>query len=165
VEDLGVEVQVADGKSPVPEKLTAFFTAADLDAITAAIRDEETRSAGEIRVHISHRLPLLTDARQEAIRIFGLLGMDKTKDATGVLLFVTLQEKRFEIVADHGIDSHAQPGIWKSIADEITGNISNSGLTAGICHGVHRIGQVLAQHALRKPDDQDELSNEISFDE
>jgi uncharacterized membrane protein len=165
VEALVVEVQVAVGKSVVPEKLTPFFSAADLDAITAAIQEEEKHSAGEIRVHISHRLPFFKSARRDAIRIFKLLEMHKTKDATGVLLFVTLREQRFEIVADHGIDTRAQPGIWKNIAAEISSNISDQGLTAGICHGVHRIGEVLAQHAPRKPDDQDELSNEISFDE
>jgi uncharacterized membrane protein len=148
----------------VPAKLAAYFGEADLETISRAVDEAESRTAGEIRVHITHGLRPLERLRARAIGEFFRLGMDKTRGGTGVLLFVALKRRRFEIVADRGIDGKVPADTWDEIARETTTRIREDGLTKGICRGVHLIGEVLAAHVPRKEGDVDELPDEVSFD-
>lgn len=156
---------VEAGKYLVPPKLTPYLTSSDLEAIASCVHEAESRTAGEIRVHINQKLLPLQTARKQAVRVFHQLAMDQTRDRTGVLLYVTIQERRFEIVADRGVDSFVQQGTWENIARSIRKRIQEKGLAAGICSGVEQIGEILASHLPRKEDDVDELANEISFDD
>jgi uncharacterized membrane protein len=140
----------------VPAKLASYLSQKDLDAISLAVSEAESRTAGEIRVHIAHGLLPFEKPRARAIREFFRLGMDKTRDRTGVLLFLVLKKHRFEIVADQGIHSRVADGTWEQIARSVE---------KSICQGVQQIGDVLAQHVPRQADDQDELSNEVTFSE
>jgi len=150
---------------PVPAKLASFFSEDDLGAISKAVREAEGRTAGEIRVHIAYNLLPLERPRARAIREFFRQGMDKTRERTGVLLFFVLKKHRFEIVADQGIHHQVADGTWEQIARRLETAIRDEGLTNGICGGVRQIGEVLAQHAPRRPDDRDELGNEVTFSE
>jgi uncharacterized membrane protein len=149
----------------VPAKLAPYLSQKDLDAISFAVSEAESRTAGEIRVHIAHGLLPFEKPRARAIREFFRLGMDKTRDRTGVLLFLVLKKHRFEIVADQGIHSRVADGTWEQIARSVEKSIREDGLARGICQGVQQIGDVLAQHVPRQADDQDELSNEVTFSE
>ncbi len=150
---------------PVPAKMASFLSEADLGAISQAVGEAESGTAGEIRVHITHNLLPLEKPRARAIREFFRLGVDKTQDRTGVLLFFVLKKQRFEIVADQGIHRQVAEGTWEQIARGLERVIREEGLPQGICGGVRQIGQVLARHFPRSPDDRDELSNEVTFSE
>lgn len=165
-EDVLEEVApVEAGKYLVPDKLTPYLSSSDLEAIASCVHEAESRTAGEIRVHINEKLLPLQTPRKQAMRVFHQLAMDQTKDRTGVLLYVTIQERRFEIVADRGVDSLVKQATWENIARSIRERIQEKGLAAGICSGVDQIGEILASHLPRKEDDVDELANQVSFDD
>jgi uncharacterized membrane protein len=147
----------------VPSKRAPHLTEEDREAVERAVADAESRTSGEIRVHVSRDLLPFQNPRRRAIRQFFRLGMDRTRDATGVLLFFVLEKRRFEIVADRGIHTRVAEGTWDRMAREIEKAIGEKGLSPGICHGVRLVGDVLAQHAPRLADDRDELSNEVSL--
>ena len=147
----------------VPKPLRSHLSEDDLDRIANAIATAEGGTSGELRVHIVSRLLPLENARRRAIREFFRLGVDRTKDGSGVLLFLAVRSGRFEIVADQAINEKVGADVWNEIALEITSHIRENGIGDGLEHGVHRIGDFLAQHFPIQPDDVNELPDEVTF--
>jgi uncharacterized membrane protein len=141
-----------------------IFTKDDLTAIASAIGEAEKTTAGEIRVSVRQkrrwrekRFTLEEMARRE----FHLLGMTKTKDRTGILIFLLLQDRHFYIHADEGIHAKVEDGTWEKIAEEISQHFSQKNFRQGIIHGVQAVGKVLAAHFPPNKADTNELSNEV----
>lgn len=141
----------------VPRKLKDDVSEGELDAIAAAVGEAETQSSGEIRVHIVRSLLPLETPRTRALRMFGELQVDATSSRAGVLLFVAMKPRCFEIVVDVGLQAKVEQGIWDDIAEEISESIVNQGFGEGLCAGIRRIGQVLAEHFPRLSGDVNEL--------
>jgi uncharacterized membrane protein len=53
---------------------------------------------------------------------------------------------------------------WTELAQEISGHFKKSDFTSGIIHGVHKAGELLAQHFPTKSDDKNELPDEVEGD-
>ena len=141
-----------------------LFTKEDLAAIASAIGEAEKTTAGEIRVSVrqkrrwrERKLTIEEIARRE----FQLLGMTKTKDRTGILIFLLLQDKKFYILADEGINSKVEEGAWNKIADEMSSHFSQKNFRAGMIHGVQAVGEALSKFFPRKSDDTNELPNDV----
>ncbi len=147
----------------VPKRLRAHLSEEDLDRIASAIAAAERETSGELRVHVVPRLLPLENARRRAIREFFRLGVDRTKDGSGVLLFLAVRSGRFEIVADQAINERVGDEAWNEIAVEITSHIRENGVGDGLEHGVRRIGGFLAHHFPIQPDDVNELPDEVTF--
>lgn len=147
----------------VPRALRAHLSEEDLDRIAAAIGEAERETSGELRVHVVARLLPFEKPRRRAIREFFSLGVDRTKDGSGVLLFLAVKSGRFEIVADRAIDGKVGTDAWNGIAAEITGHIRENGIADGLEHGVRRIGAFLKSHFPIQPDDVNELPDEVTF--
>jgi uncharacterized membrane protein len=147
----------------VPKRLRSHLSEEDLDRIADAIGDAERETSGELRVHIIPRLLPFENARKRAIREFFRLGVDKTKDGSGVLLFLAVRSGRFEIVADRAINERVGDDAWNEIAVEITSHIRENGIGDGLEHGVRRIGGFLSEHFPIQPDDVNELPDEVTF--
>jgi uncharacterized membrane protein len=141
-----------------------MFTKEDLSAIASAVGEAEKTTAGEIRVSIRQKrkwrekkLTIEEIARQE----FHLLGMTKTKDRTGILIFLLLEDKKFFILADDGIHTNVEDGTWNKIANEMSDHFSQKNFRLGIIHGVHSVGMELSKFFPRKSDDTNELPNDV----
>ncbi len=141
-----------------------MFTKEDLAVIASAIGEAEKTTAGEIRVSIrqkrkwrERKRTIEEIARQE----FHLLGMNKTKDRTGILIFLLLEDKKFFILADDGIHTKVKDGTWDEIAKEMSNHFSQKNYRTGIVHGVHSVGMELSKYFPRKADDTNELPNEV----
>ncbi|MCY4627800.1 MAG: TPM domain-containing protein [Acidobacteria bacterium] len=147
----------------VPKRLRSHLSEDDLDLIANAISEAERETSGELRVHIVPRLLPFESARKRAIREFFRLGVDQTKDGSGVLLFLAVRSHRFEIVADQTINGKVGEEAWNEIALEITSHIRKNGIGDGLQHGVRRIGRFLSRHFPIQPDDVNELPDEVTF--
>lgn len=141
----------------VPRKLQGLVSEATLDAIAEAVDDAESSTSGEIVIHIVRNLLPLEKPRARAIRAFLRLGVDRTERRNGVLLFVAMKKRCFEIVADEGADRTIGREVWNEIAKEIETAIERFGFQRGICRGVERIGAVLRERFPREERDTNEL--------
>jgi uncharacterized membrane protein len=146
--------------------LKSYFSASDLTRIAAAISELERTTSGEIRVSVVRQrrwsersLPL----EELAQRDFYRLGMDKTKDATGVLLFLLLGERKFRIVADRGINERVPQGTWDEIGSLLASHFKEEHYLGGVLEALRRIGAVLEKHFPRRSDDTDELTNSVEL--
>ena len=137
----------------------SFFSKLDNDRIVAAIAEAERRSSGEIRVHVTGRKP--EDLEERARRRFELLGMTRTADRNGVLLYIAPAVRRFQVRGDSGIHDTAGPDFWKEVAHEMEESVRRGEFTEGIVQGVEKVGEILARHFPRGAADRDELPDAI----
>jgi putative membrane protein len=98
-----------------------------------------------------------------ALREFTARGLTRTRDRTGVLLYVALQERYAEILADSGIDGKVDEETWRGIIETLLAAAREDRLCQGVIDAVGEIGRVLAAHVPPKPDDIDELPNKVVF--
>ncbi|OYW68257.1 MAG: hypothetical protein B7Z40_03705 [Bosea sp. 12-68-7] len=100
-------------------------------------------------------------AHDVALREFTARGLSRTRQRTGVLLYVAIQERYAEIIADSGIDGRVEQAVWDGIVEAVVLAGREDRLRDGIVTAVRAIGAVLANHAPRSPDDVDELPNNV----
>ena len=91
------------------------------------------------------------------------LGMMKTKERTGILIFILLESKEFFILADEHINQEVAPRSWDSIARAMAARFAKKEFRLGLLDSVRSVGDHLAEHFPAKPGDKNELSNEVDI--
>ncbi|MDD7915864.1 TPM domain-containing protein [Polaribacter ponticola] len=141
-------------------KVEAFLTPQEEQEIISAIVVAEKNTSGEIRVHIEANSK--KEHYDRALEVFSLLKMDKTKDANAVLIYVAVEDKKFVIYGDKGIDKVVPKDFWNTTKDVIQNHFKLGDFKQGIVDGILKAGEELQAHFPWQTDDVDELSNEIS---
>jgi putative membrane protein len=99
--------------------------------------------------------------RQRAQMAFFEHGLYQTQDRTGVLIMISLLERRVQILADQGINQRVPQSVWSDLVQHLIGGIHQGKTAVVLCEVIERCGQILAQHFPRRSDDRDELSNKV----
>ncbi|ORC33870.1 hypothetical protein B4O97_14495 [Marispirochaeta aestuarii] len=94
-----------------------------------------------------------------ARRHFMEAGVHDTLDHTGILIFVSLLERRVELIADRGINEKVDPETWTSIVNGMISKISAGKIADAIVEAVKECGDILAQKVERRQKDTNELGN------
>jgi putative membrane protein len=90
----------------------------------------------------------------------------KTKDRTGVMIYISLFEKKAVILADSGINAKVGNEKWDSVIREIVIGIKEHSLLHGIVTGISLCGDILKDnHVERRPDDENELDDGLKIGE
>jgi uncharacterized membrane protein len=142
-------------------KVEDFLTQAQEQEIIDAIRVAEKNTSGEIRVHLEKNS--VKDPLERAKEVFYFLKMDKTKNKNGVLFYVAVDDKKFSVLGDEGIDKVVPNDFWNSIKDAVIQRFSTGNYSDGLKEGILATGQKLKEFFPYKSNDDDELSNEISL--
>lgn len=85
----------------------------------------------------------------------------KTRDANGILLYISVLEHRVWVLGDRGINEKIDQKTWQGIVDMVIRGIKDGKRCDAICDAVSQIGSILQEHFPYKKDDQDELHNLI----
>ena len=141
-------------------KVEDFLTLAEEQEIVEAIITSEKNTSGEIRVHIESHTRL--DHFERAKEVFHMLKMDNTKEDNGVLLYVAVNDRKFAICGDKGIDRVVPENFWESTKDIIQNHFKNGNFKEGIIAGVLKAGTELESHFPWEHGNTNELSNEVS---
>lgn len=138
----------------------------DLLRISNKIKEAEKTTAGEIRVSIKEKKPYFSFASLDnlAEKEFYKLGVDKTRDKTGILIFILLEKKQFYILADKGINEIVPGNTWDGIKEEMQKMFREGKFCKGILHGIDEVGELLTKHFPIKSDDTNEISNKVVLD-
>ncbi len=99
--------------------------------------------------------------QETAFTAFKIHGLDKTKQRNGLLIYVSLFEKRVILLADSGISAIIPNSTWKNITDALAQNIKKGNLIDGMCEAIDACGKILAKHFPKERNDRDELKNII----
>ena len=143
-------------------KTEEFIAQLDDAAVVAEISAAEKKSSGEIRVYVSNEK--CDDPLARATARFQKLGMHKTRERNGVLLYFAPQVQKFAVVGDAAIHEKCEQPFWEEVAAEISSGLREKQFTPAVVGAVRKVGELLAVHFPRHSDDSDELSNEIMRD-
>ena len=141
-----------------------FLNDDELLRISNKIKQAEKATAGEICVSIKEYRTFFQkrkSVRDLAEEEFFKLGIDKTRDNTGILIFILLESRQFYILADKGINEKVETKTWDLIKDQMQKMFLKGNFSKGIIHGVEEVGKILSKHFPIKPDDTNELSNRV----
>ena len=95
-----------------------FVSKLDSDRIVQAIRAAESGTSGEIRVYVQ-RGHLPGDALVAAHKVFRKLGMQKTNERNGVLIFVVPRARKFAVIGDEGVHEKCGKDYWQRLVDSM----------------------------------------------
>jgi putative membrane protein len=97
---------------------------------------------------------------ERALRQFMESGVASTRERTGILIFVSLLDRRVVLLADRGINEKLPEGSWHSIVKRLTEAIRHKQVLSGLCAAIDECGALLAEHFPAGEDNPDELTNE-----
>ena len=137
-----------------------FLTASEEGAIVSAIRDAEKDTSGEIRVHIEAHTD--EDHYEHALKVFAELKMHKTELRNGVLFYVAVNDHKFVILGDQGINDKVTDDFWDNTKEMMQDYFRKGNFKQGLVDGILKAGHELKTHFPYQSNDLDELSNEIS---
>ncbi len=147
-----------------------FLTSEERVGIADAIARAEALTSGEIRVLVvaaSSVLPKLGKKdqkralRHRAEREFTRLGMQNTRDRTGVLIMISIEERMVQVLAGSAINSVVPENSWPAMVQCVVEGIKGGNPARGITTAVAGIAGMLSEHFPEKPDDSNELSNAV----
>ena len=87
--------------------------------------------------------------------------LHRTREANGVLIYLSCFEKRVVVLGDRGINEKMGPAGWDEVRDRIIRGIHDGKAREGICAAVELCGRTLAQHFPFVVGDTNELSNQV----
>ncbi len=135
-----------------------------MSQIAAKISEVEKETVGEIRVSLhksrsfkERNLPVY----DLAVKNFYELGMEKTKEKTGVLIYLLLSDRKFQIIGDEGINKKVSKEFWDIVAMKVAEFFRDNKFLEGLNHAIEEVGVVLKREFPMKAGDTNELSNDV----
>ncbi|MGL4488840.1 MAG: TPM domain-containing protein [Rhizobiaceae bacterium] len=107
------------------------------------------------------RRTLYKRAHQNAANQFLARNIHLTKNRTGVLLFVSVEERYAEVYADEAIDMRVAQEEWNSIVAMLIENAKAKDYAKGFLKAIEASGALLAQHFPKSRDDRNELDDHL----
>jgi uncharacterized membrane protein len=142
--------------------IKTFFTEIQQKSIQLAIESAELNTSGEIRVHIDSKCK--GDVMKVATKVFEKLGMHNTELRNGVLFYLAVEDKKFAILGDKGINEAVPSDFWNIVKNLMIDEFKKEEFTVGLCQGIELAGDKLKNHFPYQKEDKNELSNDISFE-
>ena len=97
--------------------------------------------------------------------MFHVRGLDRTREATGVLIYFSLAERRVRILGDRGIDAALTAEGWRRLADRLSAAVRAGRAVVEVQAVVDELGDLLGQRFPRRADDVNELPDEVQTGE
>ena len=138
-----------------------FFSEAEKEKIVKAVKLAEKETSGEIRVHIDKRCK--GDVMDRASFIFEKLEMHKTELRNGVLFYLAVDDHKFAILGDAGINLSVPKDFWEEVKQNMLERFKENEFAEGLIIGIGMAGDKLKTFFPYHLDDVNELDDEISF--
>lgn len=141
-----------------------LFSPEEKESIRQAIMAAEKSTSGEIRVFIEEHTK--EDPLDRAAYHFKQLGMHKTALRNGVLIYLALDDHKFAIIGDAGINAVTGPDFWNLIKEEMLSYFKRGEIVQGLEKGISMAGEALNAHfPYAAGGDRNELSDDVAFPE
>ena len=96
-----------------------------------------------------------------ALALFRASAEHRTVGSTGVLLYLSLDERRAEIIADAGIHDRVSSDVWGHAMEALITAVKDGRPGDGMAAAVQEIGVVLAEHFPRHASNPNELPDRL----
>ncbi len=108
-------------------------------------------------------LDMEKEVDRAAAEAFQTLRLRGTKDATGILLYISLYEQMARVLGDDTISAKLTDRDWEEVCKALVTGMSNGAPSNGLQDAISKSGKLLQQHFPIQPGDENELSNELRF--
>jgi putative membrane protein len=99
---------------------------------------------------------------QRAAEVFIEEEIFTTRDRTGILIFLSLFERRVLVVGDSGINAKVEQSEWNEIVQRVVAGMRSGKTADGLIDAIKRCGLILQQHGVeRRTDDRNELPDRL----
>ncbi|HLE60514.1 MAG TPA: hypothetical protein VI700_03160 [Thermoanaerobaculaceae bacterium] len=106
------------------------------------------------------------DVRQRATAAFVENEVFRTRERTGILIFLSLYEHRVVVLGDAGISARVQQHEWDAVVAGIVEGIRSGRPGTALASAIRRCGELLARRGVAaRPDDTDELPDRLRMRE
>ena len=99
--------------------------------------------------------------RSRAIMCFKVGAERRTHGRTGILIYLSMAERRAEIVADEAIAAQVPAEVWGDAMAAMLAHIREGRIADGMVAAIEKVGLVLAGHVPRADDDTNELPDRL----
>lgn len=140
-----------------------FFSKEQKEQIIRAIQEAEKETSGEIRLHLDSKCK--GDALERAMVVFQKLKMQETQLRNGTLIYLAVNDRKFAIYGDTGINEAVPDNFWQDVKDDMRNYFKDDKFAAGIISGIEQVGQKLKDFFPYQSDDINELPDDISIGE
>ena len=91
--------------------------------------------------------------------------MHKTDSRNSVLFYLALNNRKFAIIGDYGINTKVPENFWNEIKKLLEKHFSEGKFTEGLVNGILMAGLQLKEYFPYQKNDINELPDDISFDD
>lgn len=143
-----------------------YFSEDELKEIQFASDALEKLTVGEIVLSFRNKKSLLEKLysnHELALKDFESLGVYKTAERTGIMIFIIFEEKYYDIIADEGIYTKITNETWNKMEVKLKEEFRNKNYASGILALINEMGEVLAKEFPSRAGavNDDELDHEI----
>ena len=108
------------------------------------------------------RLEIEEEVAQKGFEAFFHHNLHLTNEHNGILILISIMERKIKIIADHGISSKVDPLVWEKIILDFSGFIKNDQFVLGLQNCILATGKVLqASFPATENESRNELENEL----
>lgn len=155
-----LHARVADPWSE-PATVRAALTTALIAVTVTFLAVRLLLASTPLRLALTPRATRARRVRRRALALFRTAAEQRTIARTGVLLYLSLAERRAEIVADAAIHTRVAPDIWGEAMAALIAALRDGRPGDGMADAVAQIGRVLAEHFPKTDADVNELPDRL----
>ena len=116
---------------------------------------------GKLRMALTPGTTKSRRVARRALQLFQVAAEKKTHGRTGVLLYLSLLERRAEIVADQAIHSKVEPEVWGEAMEVLIDRVRDGKPGEGMALAVGKIGEVCTACLPKTLDDPNQLEDRL----
>jgi len=131
-------------------------------SVMNAIKEAENNTSGEVRVHLEDRCKS-GDPIKRAIEMFGELNMHETELRNGVIVYVAIKDHQIAVWGDEGIHTKVGQDFWNDALELMQKYFRADDYETGLSEAILMIGDKLKENFPYQSDDENELSDDISY--
>ena len=87
--------------------------------------------------------------------------IQKTANRTGILLFVSVMERKAIVLADEGIAKHYPAETWKEVVELLTSHLRQGDWAMGFEKAIEKCGEILSKHLPAGPKNPNEITDHL----
>jgi putative membrane protein len=84
-----------------------------------------------------------------------------TAAGTGIVIYVSVYERMVRVLGDDAVAERLSAADWQAVCDLAVHGLRNGRAAEGLASAIRKSGELLSRHFPIRPDDRDELSNDL----
>ncbi|MGK0367677.1 MAG: putative membrane protein [Thermoproteota archaeon] len=119
---------------------------------------------GVVKRMLTTKSELEEEVHQKALEIFYHNKVSITRDRTGIMIYISLLEKKVQVLADCGINEKVAKEYWNDLVAKLGSEIGQGNLVDGLTKAIAECGRSLESNFPIKSDDTNEIKDELITD-